>query len=146
MCFEDNSIKGISTKSKEFLIFENYEVEPRFTDKVESLENKNVIGTICEISKLLEQNGYLLESTKRFSEYLTKAFYSIPQKENQQLILNIDNKGSKDNFAVGNIRIENLNGADENIVKTSIEDCFEQKQKMNLLHSLCLAVYQGRFH
>ena len=129
--FEDNSIKGISAKSKEFLIFENYEVEPRFTDKVESLENKNVIGTICEISKLLEQNGYLIESTKRFSEYLTKAFYSIPQKENQQLILNIDNKGAKDNFAVGNIRIENLNGADENIIKKSIEDCLTQKKSVS---------------
>ncbi|MDM1408317.1 hypothetical protein [Myroides sp. DF42-4-2] len=129
--FEDNSIKGISTKSKEFLIFENYEVEPRFTDKVESLENKNVIGTICEISKLLEQNGYLIESTKRFSEYLTKAFYSIPQKENQQLILNIDNKGEKDNFAVGNIRVENLNGADENIIKKCIEDCLTQKKSVS---------------
>lgn len=129
--FEDNSIKGISAKSKEFLIFESYEVEPRFTDKVESLENKNVIGTICEISKLLEQNGYLIESTKRFSEYLTKAFYSIPQKENQQLILNIDNKGAKDNFAVGNIRIENLNGADENIIKKSIEDCLTQKKSVS---------------
>lgn len=129
--FEDNSIKGISTKSKEFLIFENYEVETRFTDKVESLENKNVIGTICEISKLLEQNGYLLESTKRFSEYLTKAFYSIPQNENQQLILNIDNKGSKDNFAVGNIRIENLNGADDNIIKQCIENCLTQKKSVS---------------
>lgn len=129
--FEDNSIKGISTKSKEFLIFENYEVETRFTDKVESLENKNVIGTICEISKFLEQNGYLLESTKRFSDYLTKAFYSIPQNENQQLILNIDNKGSKDNFAVSNIRIENLNGANETIVKKGIEDCLSQKQDIS---------------
>ncbi len=118
-------------KSKQFLIFEDYKVEPRFTDKVESLENKNVIGTICEISKLLEQNGYLIESTKRFSEYLTKAFYSIPQKENQQLILNIDNKGAKDNFAVGNIRIENLNGADENIIKKSIEDCLTQKKSVS---------------
>ena len=129
--FEDNSIKGISAKSKEFLIFESYEVETRFTDKVELLENKNVIGTICEISKLLEQNGYLLESTKRFSEYLTKAFYSIPQNENQQLILNINNKGSKDNFAVGNIRIENLNGADENIIKQCVEDCLTQKKSVS---------------
>ena len=46
--------------------FENYEIETRFIDKVKSLENKNVVGTICEISKLLEQNGCLLESTKRF--------------------------------------------------------------------------------
>ena len=44
------------------------------------------------------------------------------------MILNIDNKGSKDNFAVGNIRIENLNGADEIIIKSCIEGCFEQKQ------------------
>ena len=129
--FEDNSIKGISTKSKEFLIFENYEVKPRFIDKVKVLENKNAIGAICEISKLLEQNGYLLESTKRFSEFLTKAFYSIPQKENQQLILKIDNKGSKDNFAVGNIRIENLNGADENIIKQCVEDCLNQKKSVS---------------
>ena len=129
--FEDSSISGVSVKSKQFLVFENYEVESQFADKVQSLENKNVVGTICEISKLLEQNGYLLESTKMYSEYLTKAFYSIPQSENQQLILNIDNKGSKDNFAVGNIRIENLNGADESNVKQCIENCFIQKQSVS---------------
>lgn len=129
--FEDSSIIRVSVKSKQFLVFENYEVESQFADKVQSLENKNVVGTICEISKLLEQNGYLLENTKMYSEYLTKAFYSIPQSENQQLILNIDNKGSKDNFAVGNIRIENLNGADESKVKQCIENCFIQKQSIS---------------
>ena len=129
--FEDSSISAVSVKSKQFLVFENYEVESQFADKVQSLENKNVIGAICEISKLLEQNGYLLESTKMYSEYLTKAFYSIPQSENQQLILNIDNKGSKDNFAVGNIRIENLNGEDESNVKQCIENCFIQKQSVS---------------
>lgn len=129
--FEDNSINGVSTKSKQFLIFENYEIDTRFIDKVKSLENKNVVGTMCEISKLLEQNGYLLESTKKISEYLSKAFYSITQNENQQLILNIDNKGSKDNFAVGNIRIENLNGADESIIKQCIEDCLLQKKSVS---------------
>jgi len=125
--FEDNSSRSVSIKSKEFLFFENYEVEARFTDKVKFLENKNVVGTICEISKLLEQNGYLLESTKKFSEYLTKAFYSIPQNEKQQLILNIDNKGSKNNFAVSNIRIEKLNGADENIINKC---CLTQKKSV----------------
>ncbi len=128
--FEDSSIIGVTKKSKQFLIFENYEVDIKFADKVQSLENRNVVGTICEISKLLEQNGYLLESSKKYSEYLTKTFYSIPQSDNKQLILNIDNKGSKDNFAAANIRIENLNGADEIIVKTCIEKCFEQKQSV----------------
>lgn len=127
---EDSSLVGITKKPKPFLIFENYEVDIKFADKVQSHENKNVVGTICEISKVLEQNGYLLESSKKYSEYLTKAFYSIPQRHNKQLILNIDNKGSKDNFAVGNIRIENLNGAEEIIVKTCIEDCFEKKQSV----------------
>ena len=61
---------------------------------------------------------------------MTKALYSIPQSENKQLILNIDNKGSKDNYAVGNIRIENLNGADEIIVKSCIEVCLGQKQSV----------------
>ena len=129
--FEDSSISGVSIKSKQYLVFENYEVESRFIDKVQLLANNNVIGTICEISGLLEQNGYLLESTKMFSEYLTKAFYSIPQKEDQKLILNIDNKGAKDNFAVGNIRIENLNSANESIIKQCIEDCLAQKQKVS---------------
>ncbi len=129
--FEDSSISRVSVKLKQFLVFENYEVESQFADKVQSLENINVIGTICEISKLLEQNGYLLERTKMYSEYLTKAFYSIPQSENQQLILNIDNKGSKDNFVVGNIRIENLNGADESNVKQCIENIFIQKQNVS---------------
>ena len=129
--FEDSSISGDSVKSKQFLVFDNYEVETRFIDKVQSLENKNIVGTICEVSKKLEQNGCLLESTKKFTEYLTKAFYSIPQSDNKQLILNIDNKGAKDNFAVGNIRIENLNDANESIVKQCIEDCLSQKQNLN---------------
>ena len=78
----------------------------------------------------MEQNGYLLESSKKYSEYLTKALYSIPKSENQQLIINIDNKGSKDNFAVGNVRIENLNGADELIVKSCIEVCLDKNQSI----------------
>jgi hypothetical protein len=62
--FEDACINVVPLNSKQFLIFENYEVEIKFVDKVQSLENKNVIGAICEISKLLEQNGYLFELTK----------------------------------------------------------------------------------
>lgn len=131
--FEDNSTNGVAIKSKQFLIFEDYKVEVRFIEKIQSIENKNVVGAICEISKLLEQNGYLLESTKKFTEYLTKAHFSIPQDENQQLILNIDNKGSKDNFAVSNIRIEKLNGTDENIVKKCIENCLSRKQNVSSL-------------
>ncbi len=131
--FEDCTTTEVSITKKELLVFENYKVESSFADKVNLLENKNVIGAICEISKLLEQSGYLLESSKTFSEYLTKAFYSIPQKENQQLVLNIDNKGSKANFSVGNIRVENFNGADESIIKQCIEDCLTQKKSVSTI-------------
>ena len=128
--FEDNSMSGNAVKSKQFLVFNKYKPEVEFAHKVQSIENENVLGTICEVSKLLENKGYLLVSTKKFTEYLTKAFYSIPQTESNQLILDIDNKGSKDNFAVGSIRIENLNGADESIVKQCIADFLSQKQNV----------------
>ena len=149
--FEDNSTSGVSKNSKQFFIFENYEVETKFADKVQSLENKNVVGTICEISKVLEQNGYLLESSKKCSEHLTKAFYSIPKSNKCQLILDIDNKGGKDNFAVSNIRIDKLNDADEIIVKTCIEDYISQKQiiisitddKLELLEDFRKEIYSA---
>lgn len=126
--FEDISANEIAGNSKQLLIFENYKVLIKFADKVKSLENNNVIGAICEISKLLEQDGYLLENSKKYSEYLTKAYYSIPQGHQKQLILNIDNKGSKDNYAVGNIRIENFNGSNENVVNSCISNFLKQKQ------------------
>lgn len=131
--FEDNSIGGISIKSKQLLTYQDYKIDKRFEDKIETVENKNVIGAICEISKLLEENGYLLENTKKITEYLTKAFFSIPQINNQKLILLIDNKGTKDNFAVGNIRIDKLNGAEESIINKSLEACLSQQQNIDLV-------------
>jgi len=122
--FEDNSGSGVSVKSKQMLVFDNYEAEAIFLDKVQSIENKNVIGAICEVSKLLEHNGYLLESTKKFSEYLTKAYYSNPRTTSKQLILAIDNKGANDDFAVGGIRIEKLESANEEFIKQCISECF----------------------
>lgn len=129
--FEDNSTNGTTTKEKSLLVFDNYSVDPLFANKLQAIENKNVVGAICEISRKLEQNGYLLESTKKFSEYLTKSYYSIPQIAGKQLILNIDNKGAKDNFAVGNIRIEKLETANEEFVKQSISECFSEIQSNN---------------
>ncbi len=132
--FEDNSLlMDVSIESKGFLIFEDYEVDKRFFDKTQSLDNINVIGATCEISKLLEQNGFILESTNKFTEYLTKAFYSIPQTEDKQLILNIYNKGPKNNFAVSDIRIENANGVDETIIYQSIKHCLCKNKSISLV-------------
>jgi hypothetical protein len=126
--FEDNSTNGIAKKEKSLLVFDNYIVEPRFTDKLQSVENKNVVGIICEISKKLERGGYILESTKVNSDYLTKAFYSIPQATGKLLILAIDNKGAKENLAVGSIRVEKLEDANEEFIKQCISECFSDKQ------------------
>ena len=128
--FENSASNGKMIEGKKILVFDNYIVESRFKDKLQSIENENVIGSICEISKKLEQNGYLLESAKKYSEYLTKAFYSIPSID-KQLILNIDNKGAKDNFAVGNIRIDKLENANEEFIKQCISECFIDSRDNN---------------
>lgn len=125
--FEDNSEKGYSIKSKKYLVFDHYEVEYRFQEKLKILENRNVIGVICEISKLLEKIGYKLSDIQKCSDYLTKVFYITDVNENT-LILNIDNKGVKDNYAVGGIRIEKVNSVDENRIKQYIEECWNKHQ------------------
>jgi len=132
--FEDNANIGAINEGKQekreksLLFFENYSVESRFSDKIKGIENVNVLGTICEISKKIEQKGYLLESVKKFTDYLTKAFYSVPNTTNRQLILNIDNKGAKDNWAVGNIRIEKTDATNGEYIAQSIQDVLRPKQ------------------
>lgn len=133
--FEENSTNGVATKEISLLHFDDYIVEPRFADKLQSIPNKNVVGTICEISKKLEQNGYLLENAKTNSDYLTKAFYSISQITGKQLILAIDNKGAKDSFAVGSIRIEKIEDTNEEFIKQCISGCFSDKQNDNPLRN-----------
>ena len=129
--FEDNSING--TVRNSFLTFDNYIVELRFAEKLQSIENKNVVGAVCTLSKKLEQNGYLLERIKKFSDHLTKAFYFIPQTIDKELVLAIDNKGIRDNFAVSGIRIEKLENSNEEFIKQCISECFSDKQNNDSL-------------
>lgn len=126
--FEDNSAQGTAIKTKPLLIFNNYSVETQFTGKLQLIDNSNVMGAICEISKKLEPIGYLLESTKRFSDYLTKVFYSAPQSAEKLLVLNIDNKGAKDNFAVGGIRIDKSDNTNDEFIRQCIVECFADNQ------------------
>lgn len=128
--FEDNSIIGMVNEvipENPLLTFTNYNIESRFADKIQTIENENVLGAICEISKRIEQKGYLLESTRKFTDYLAKAFYSIPETVNSQLILNIDNKGANKNWAVSNIRVDRLENADREYLTNTIQELFQQQ-------------------
>lgn len=128
--FENSSSSGKIIEDKKLLVFDDYIAEPQFKDKLQTIENKNVIGSICEISKKLEQNGYLLESVKKYSEYLTKSFYSIPETD-KQLILDTFNKGKKENWAVGVISIDKLENANEEFIKQCISECFIDSRDNN---------------
>lgn len=116
---------SISNNKKPILVDANYNVDERFSCKCNSIENQNVIAIICEISKNLEQIGYLLVEAKSYSAYLTKAIYSPLQSTKKQLILAIDNKGSKGNFAVGSVRIENSENTDIDDINKCIQSLFQ---------------------
>ena len=130
--FEDNSTVGLISEIREgktLLTYLNFIPETRFTDKVSTIDNNNVVGAICNLSSNLEEKGYLLESTKKFTDYLTKAYYSIPNSTDKQLVLNIDNKGKNKNWSVGNIRISKLENDDTDYINICIEVLFKEQNK-----------------
>ncbi len=130
--FEDNSTIGLISEiveEKPLLAYPNFIPETRFAEKTSSIENNNVVGAICNLSTNLEEKGYLLESTERFTDYLTKAYYSIPESTDKHLILNIDNKGKNKNLSVGNIRIDKLENEDIDYINNCIEVLFKSQNK-----------------
>lgn len=124
--FEDTTVTDddASEKRKVFLSYHNYIVEDRFSEKIPAALKENVIGSICELAKLLEPLGYLLESVKPSGEYLTKVNFSIRTNVNKFVIIAFSNKGVKDNWGVSSIRIEKCEGQDETKIKDYIESLF----------------------
>jgi hypothetical protein len=122
--FEDTTagINETTNTKKAFLSFSNYEIDDRFKDKISSTLKDNVKGSICELAKLFEPLGYLLEAVNPNGDYLTKANFSIPSTTNKHLIIALNNKGAKDNWVVSSIRIEKSEG--ENVTK--INECIEE--------------------
>mgnify|MGYP003620593051 FL=1 len=72
----------------------------------------------------MELKGYVLESVQKKSDYLTKVIFSIPQAIDKKCILNIDNKGVKDKFAVSNVRIDKLENDDKYMIEELIKNLF----------------------
>lgn len=112
--FEDTATSEKENKTSELLYFETYEPETKYLEKLPASLNVSTKGVICELSKLLEVLGYLLESVKPNGDYLTKIIYSAPNNKGKELIIAINNKGEKDNWAVSAIRIEKKNDLGEN--------------------------------
>lgn len=142
--FEDTSVISHVSESpkKKILNFPDYDVEERFKNKIPSDLKDNITGATCELSKFLEQHGFLLESISQSGDYLTKVHFSIPSSTENHLILAISNKGQKDNWGVSSIRIEQSVAGATDIVHQEIEKLFTSQSTMELPDDFRLSVYQ----
>lgn len=124
--FEDfpNEFSETTETKRGFLKFQNFIPDSIYSNKVTDLNNENVIGTICTLTQQLEQKGYILESVQKKSDYLTKVTFSIPQSIVKKCVLNIDNKGEKDQYAVSKVRIDKLENDEKGIIEAVIESLF----------------------
>lgn len=129
--FEDTTVKNddSSNNKKTFLSFNNYKIDDRFLGKIPATLKENLKGSICELAKLYEPMGYLLESVNPSGEYLTKVNFSIPSNVNKHLIIAFSNKGVKDSWVVSSIRIEKSEGENETKINECIEELFHDSQE-----------------
>ncbi|WP_373811089.1 hypothetical protein [Porphyromonas macacae] len=118
-CIISETDSGVST-SKQVLVFDSYAIPPRFAEIIK-LKNTNAAAAICELAMIIEPHGCILEEVKPCSDYLTKAIFSIPQGIKKKLIVDIHNKGEKDEFGVSAIKMEPNDLVDSNVIKKAIE-------------------------
>jgi hypothetical protein len=129
--FEDTTTlinETINTRSS-LLSFNDYQVADRFKKMLPTAIKSSVIGSICELAKLLERHGYLLESINSITEYLTKSNFSIPETIDKKLIIAFTNKGPKDNWTVSTIKIEKSDGTNERKINECIEELYISVKK-----------------
>lgn len=110
---------------KQLLIYDGYKVPSRFTEMV-ALNNVNASAAVCELAKLVESSGYILEEVKQCNDYLTKAVFSVPQGVKKKLIIDFHNKGIKDSYGVSAIKMDPNELIDTTCIKQSIETVFSQ--------------------
>lgn len=118
-CIISETDSGVNS-SKQLLVFDSYTIPTRFVEIVK-LKNTNATAAICELAKIIEPLGCILEEVKPCSDYLTKAIFSIPQDIQKKLIVDIHNRGAKDAFGVSAIKMEPNELVDANAIKKAIE-------------------------
>ena len=119
---------------KQLLIYDGYKVPSRFTEIV-TLNNVNASAAICELAKLVEPSGYILEEVKQCSDYLTKAVFSVPQGVKKKMVIDFHNKGVKDSYGVSAIKMESNELVDTTCIKQSIETVFSQAECNKLVET-----------
>lgn len=128
--FEDTAVGGNETTNtrQAFLSFSKYVIDDRFKNKIPSSLRDNVKGSICELAKLFEPLGYLLETIDPNGDYLTKAHFSIPSTTSKRLIIALNNKGENDRWVVSSIRIEKSEGENQIKINKCIEELFSSSK------------------
>ena len=114
---------------KQLLIYDGYKVPSRFSEMV-ALNNVNASAAICELAKLIEPSGYILEEVKPCNDYLTKAIFSVPQGIKKKLVIDFYNKDAKDSYGISAIRM-GPNVVDATCIKQGIETVFSQAVSCN---------------
>jgi len=130
-----------------FLSFSGYSIDDKFKNKIPVTLKDNVKGSICELAKLFEPLGYLLEIVNPSGDYLTKAIFSVPSSTNKQIIIAFSNKGVNDNFVVSSIRIERSEGENETNINECIEKLFSFKVDSKNINSIPLPTdFRGKVY
>lgn len=117
---EINEIGSCISTSKQVLVFDSYDIPPRFAEIIK-LENINAAAAICELAMIIETHGCILKEVKPCNDYQTKAIFSISQDTKKDLILDVHNKGPKDAFGVSAIIMEPNSLVDSNVVESAIK-------------------------
>lgn len=106
--FEDLTVANWDDNIKVNNTFEveNFEMPKAFEGKIDVNLNKNAKASICIFSEFIEKNGFILEQTSRFGDYLSKATYSTPSGFN--LVMAFSNNGQG---TITSIRPERTNDA-----------------------------------
>lgn len=118
--FEDVAVGGLQ-KNKPNLTFPDYEPDEAYRGKLPGILRCSIVGTICEFTKLIEGKGFTLEAIHSHGDYLTKVNYGYKSKTGAQLIIAIDNKGKKADWAVTSLRIEKADGVEKSQIAEAIE-------------------------
>ena len=128
----DNSLtKNLISSKKILLMYNNYVIPNDYQSIVSSLDNDNVIGAVCELSKLLSNEMIYIREINKKSDYLTKIHFFKKGDENTDIIFEIYNKGKKDNGSVSSIRIEDNGGVDIKYLNNKINRLFNEFQNNN---------------
>ncbi|MBQ7869169.1 MAG: hypothetical protein IJ355_02390 [Prevotella sp.] len=128
-CTVSETNSGVN-QPKQLLIYDGYKVPSRFSEMV-ALNNVNASAAVCELAKLIEPNGYILEEVKPCNDYLTKAVFSVPQGIKKKLVIDIHNKGAKDSYGISAIRMEPNELVDATCIEQGIDTVFSQAVSCN---------------